>query len=99
MAKKFDVKAPKDKGDVAEKKGSQKPMGKKASQETSQDMSAKAAKMGSSHENFGDSDVKQGFKTVAKMGQDNGDGNKGEYKYAPGSTNNDSRPEIDGNKK
>jgi hypothetical protein len=66
------------------------PKGKKASEKTSKDQSAKSAKMGSSSESFGDSDVKQGFKPLPKIASA-ADANTGEYMYKPGSTNNDSR--------
>jgi len=68
--------------------------GAKASQKTSPDQSAKAAKMGSSNERFGESDVKAGFKKLPEISSAN-DVNKGQYMYKPGETQNDSKTITD----
>lgn len=74
--------------------GNTKGKGAKASEKTSPDQGAKAAKMGSSSESFGDSDVKSGFKKLPHVASA-ADVNQGAYMYKPGETKNDSNTITD----
>lgn len=64
--------------------------GKKASQATSPNKTDKSAKMGSSSESFGDSDVKAGFRKLPHVASA-ADVNQGAYINSPGSVQNDSK--------
>lgn len=71
-------------------KDTDKPEGKKAEKDKT-----KMSKMGSSSEGFSDGEMKDGFKRLGQAGADPVESNKGEYKYAPGSTNDDSRTKLE----